>query len=130
MLDDNKIIRYRRDDVSTDGMDTLLMQEIAWMREQLHREQEEKDREAAERLNEEIAAAEGGLIECGCCYSESPFEKMVQCSEGHLFCKSCLQVLTATDAIVLYFLCPIVMCTALRGTNALWRRKVRNTVNL
>lgn len=73
-------------------MDELLLQELAWMREQLHREQEDKDREAAERLNEEIAAAEGGLMECGCCYSEAPFEKMVQCSEGHLFCKSCLQV--------------------------------------
>jgi TRIAD3 protein (E3 ubiquitin-protein ligase RNF216) len=46
----------------------------------------------AEKLNAEIAMEEGGLIECSCCYDETPFENIVQCSEGHLFCKQCLQV--------------------------------------
>ncbi|PWN53562.1 hypothetical protein IE53DRAFT_305285, partial [Violaceomyces palustris] len=29
-------------------------------------------------------------IECGCCFDDAaPFGQMVQCPEGHLFCKSC-----------------------------------------
>ena len=48
-------------------------------------------REAAEKLNEEIATEEGTLVECGCCFGEYPFDNFVQCSEGHLFCKDCLK---------------------------------------
>ncbi|KAG1903018.1 uncharacterized protein F5891DRAFT_1019925 [Suillus fuscotomentosus] len=29
-------------------------------------------------------------IECGCCFSSYPFDKMVQCPEAHLFCKGCM----------------------------------------
>ncbi|KAG2353771.1 hypothetical protein BDR07DRAFT_1454389 [Suillus spraguei] len=29
-------------------------------------------------------------IECGCCFSSYSFDKMVQCPEAHLFCKSCM----------------------------------------
>ncbi|KAF8515364.1 hypothetical protein BU17DRAFT_51893 [Hysterangium stoloniferum] len=28
-------------------------------------------------------------IECGCCFSTFSFDKMVQCPEAHLFCRSC-----------------------------------------
>ncbi|RDB23590.1 hypothetical protein Hypma_009259 [Hypsizygus marmoreus] len=30
-------------------------------------------------------------IECGCCFAAYPFEQMVQCSEMHLFCFSCMK---------------------------------------
>ncbi len=38
------------------------------------------------------------MIECGCCYNEVPFENMVQCLDGHLFCTDCLQNYTKQAA--------------------------------
>ncbi|KAF8879405.1 hypothetical protein BD779DRAFT_1156124 [Infundibulicybe gibba] len=29
-------------------------------------------------------------IECGCCFSTYPFDKMIQCPEAHLFCTTCM----------------------------------------
>ncbi|XP_012935931.1 E3 ubiquitin-protein ligase RNF216 [Aplysia californica] len=34
------------------------------------------------------------LIECACCFGDCEFEKMAQCSEGHLVCINCLQSYT------------------------------------
>lgn len=31
------------------------------------------------------------MMECGCCFGEEDVDKMVQCSDGHLFCSDCLQ---------------------------------------
>jgi TRIAD3 protein (E3 ubiquitin-protein ligase RNF216) len=42
-----------------------------------------------------IAAAEaqrtGCVFECTCCFEDVPFEKLVQCPRGHLFCRDCLE---------------------------------------
>ena len=70
-------------------LDSILETEIQYIIQQRKHEQYRIDAEAAEQLNIELAAAEGSLMECGCCYSEVPFESLVQCSEGHLFCKLC-----------------------------------------
>jgi TRIAD3 protein (E3 ubiquitin-protein ligase RNF216) len=40
--------------------------------------------EAEERLQKE-AEENGTGIECGCCFGTYPFERCVQCEEGHLF---------------------------------------------
>ncbi|KAL4266826.1 RING-type domain-containing protein [Pleurotus pulmonarius] len=29
-------------------------------------------------------------IECGCCFTSYPFEKMIQCPDAHLFCSECM----------------------------------------
>lgn len=44
-----------------------------------------------DRTNDDDACEEcEDGIECGCCFSLYPFDKMVQCPEAHLFCKSCM----------------------------------------
>lgn len=48
-------------------------------------------RKEIERLRDEQAAIEGTQVECGCCCGDVAFENSVQCTEGHLFCKNCLQ---------------------------------------
>ncbi|KIY74350.1 hypothetical protein CYLTODRAFT_416193 [Cylindrobasidium torrendii FP15055 ss-10] len=42
-------------------------------------------------------AEEGEGIECGCCFSDYPFSKMVQCPEAHLFCSDCFKQYAETQ---------------------------------
>ncbi|KAJ7685299.1 hypothetical protein DFH06DRAFT_969243 [Mycena polygramma] len=57
-----------------------------------------QDREAAkekEPVNIEEFGGEDG-IECGCCFSDYPFEQMIQCPDAHLFCSSCMTTYAET----------------------------------
>lgn len=45
----------------------------------------------ASKINETQYEREGQGIECGCCYESVPFESLVQCNEGHLFCNNCIK---------------------------------------
>lgn len=74
-----------------DVLDPTLAAEIRWLRKKKQAEIEQKDKAVAEELNYQLAMDENALMECGCCYSEYPFEQLVQCTEAHLFCKQCLQ---------------------------------------
>ncbi|KAK7466958.1 hypothetical protein VKT23_004022 [Stygiomarasmius scandens] len=49
-----------------------------------------EDAVIAEKLNEQEYEECGDGIECGCCFSSHPFDKMVQCEDAHLFCSSCV----------------------------------------
>lgn len=44
---------------------------------------------AAEAEQEALEEAAGHVFECGCCFGDYVFSKMVQCPEAHLFCKDC-----------------------------------------
>lgn len=49
-----------------------------------------KELEKLQSLNGDTVAAKGDEaldMECGICCMEVPFNKMVQCAEGHLFCR-------------------------------------------
>jgi adenylate kinase family enzyme len=72
-------------------MDEVLEAEVEYIRRKRAEENEQKDKKIAEELNYQLAEEEHALMECGCCYSEYPFEALVQCTEAHLFCKTCLQ---------------------------------------
>ncbi|XP_076449385.1 uncharacterized protein LOC143285827 isoform X2 [Babylonia areolata] len=64
--------------------------EIVFVGQQLKQDKEEMDRKIAWQLLESEYEEQGQSIECGCCFTEHPFEKFVQCFEGHLFCCQCL----------------------------------------
>lgn len=68
-----------------------LVREMKWEKSYEQSEQEKRDAEAAIQLNDEEAAKNSTAIECGCCYTDRAFENMIQCTEGHLFCRDCLK---------------------------------------
>ncbi|OWF43516.1 E3 ubiquitin-protein ligase [Mizuhopecten yessoensis] len=73
------------------GLDPFLQREVNFIKRKQQDEFEEADHQMALMLNETEYEESGQLIECGCCYGEVPFENMIQCYEGHLFCDDCLQ---------------------------------------
>ncbi|XP_052236653.1 uncharacterized protein LOC127848315 isoform X3 [Dreissena polymorpha] len=86
------LLKFRRQLVkSSPQICPALQTEIDWVREKCKELEAEADREIAMGLNEEEYELQGQCIECGCCYGEFPFESMVQCCDGHLFCQGCLQ---------------------------------------
>ncbi|KAI0739759.1 hypothetical protein C8Q80DRAFT_1200487 [Daedaleopsis nitida] len=69
-------------------IDALLDEEVQWVKERPEQE--------AQPVAEELRPQDEGGIECGCCFSEYSFDKMVQCPEAHLFCTSCMMTYAET----------------------------------
>lgn len=72
-------------------LDEVLSAELRWLQKKELEELSAADSKMAEELNVQLAEEDGAMLECGCCFSEYPFEALIQCSEGHLFCKNCLK---------------------------------------
>lgn len=50
----------------------------------------EADAKLAEQLDEKEYEAADMLLECQCCFTDTPFDKMTHCGEGeHFFCLDC-----------------------------------------
>ncbi|KAJ7125457.1 hypothetical protein C8R43DRAFT_1030232 [Mycena crocata] len=69
--------------------DAEFEKERAWIISQEERVVEKVD------VEQEPGDSEDG-IECGCCFADYTFDKMIQCPDAHLFCTSCMTTYAET----------------------------------
>ncbi|KAL0071545.1 hypothetical protein AAF712_001402 [Marasmius tenuissimus] len=88
-----KKITHRRATAKGKGIahvDSELETEREWLVQKLAGDIAGSDGQLAQQLNQQEYEENGDGIECGCCFSTYPFDKMVQCEDGHLFCTDCM----------------------------------------
>lgn len=71
--------------------------EIAFIQNKQQDDAVKDDEALAEQLNEEEYETNGDGIECGCCFTDYPFNHMIQCPDAHLFCKGCMTSYVSTQ---------------------------------
>ncbi|EMD32740.1 hypothetical protein CERSUDRAFT_99118 [Gelatoporia subvermispora B] len=75
--------------------DAELEKEREWLRLKLLESEPGPSQSSSDTSGVSGADAESG-IECGCCFTDYPFEKMIQCPEAHLFCTDCMTTYAST----------------------------------
>ncbi|KAL6307320.1 hypothetical protein BKA93DRAFT_727613 [Sparassis latifolia] len=91
-----KTIRARGKGKGVERLDADLEKEKEWVKLKLQETVVRRDPEVAEKLNKQESEEAGDGIECGCCFSSYPFDKMIQCPEAHLFCTACMTTYSET----------------------------------
>ena len=71
--------------------DRIFRQELHWLYTKYNKQLIYNDYIIAQHLNDTVADIENSKIECQCCYDVYPIDNIIQCSNGHLFCKLCIQ---------------------------------------
>ncbi|KAH8835392.1 hypothetical protein DL96DRAFT_50072 [Flagelloscypha sp. PMI_526] len=74
----------------TDLISLDIEAEQQWLDAREHEERVKMDATVATELNQTEYESNDAGIECGCCFDKIPFEQLVQCAEGHLFCVDCM----------------------------------------
>lgn len=74
-----------------DPVDPAFFDEFLFTHKEELEKQAEADKAAREAKEDEEAERTGNVMECGCCFTDTPMTRMVQCTEGHLFCSDCLR---------------------------------------
>ncbi|ETW80698.1 hypothetical protein HETIRDRAFT_476396 [Heterobasidion irregulare TC 32-1] len=71
--------------------DAEFLRERTWLLAKLAQDAANIGKEPAvgETSAQEIVEEVDG-IECGCCFTEYPFDQMIQCEDAHLFCNECV----------------------------------------
>lgn len=71
--------------------------EKKWLKKNLI--QEKEDSKIAKKLKkqQELDKKNGLLVECSCCFGEFVFDRLIPCTEGHLFCRECVSNLVKTQ---------------------------------
>lgn len=72
-------------------MDAVVAVGVRWLYDEEQQAKKIEMEKKAEEMRYEKAREEGALMVCECCFNEVLFDDLVQCPEGHLFCKTCVR---------------------------------------
>ncbi len=89
--------RPRKVDLNRGVTDEDLCDEIEYAKSKVSEAKEAASTLEARRISRRAAEEADALIECNCCYDDVSFEEMTQCTDGHLFCVSCLERYTSEN---------------------------------
>ncbi|KAJ8487522.1 hypothetical protein ONZ45_g14302 [Pleurotus djamor] len=118
-----KTVPYRSKGKLNPASNPDFLQELEWLRS---RKEEEKDvifpaasssNAGSGSTSSAPAIEEEGGIDCGCCFTAYPFEKMVQCPDAHLFCTECM---VSYSENLLGSHNPNIICMDQSGYDKLW----------
>ena len=70
--------------------DEILKQEVEFVETKLKEWIQSVEHNMNLRAKRQIAIREGSAVDCGCCFDQFVFDEMLQCRDGHLFCRDCL----------------------------------------